>query len=315
MKIKKYDYPIGLQIELTGRCNLKCHHCYNSSGEAGILDLKNNEWLEFIKRYLDTTLIPQINFTGGECLLRKKLLMKIINEISRKDTNTKIGILTNGYYVDDYFIDLLKEVPNPIFFFIFLDGANKKEHEAVRRIRGSWEKAIDACLRITNAGFPLKIASVVTERNQNDIQDIFDLTLLLGAESLGVGPVVPLGRAIEDKESLVLDTHSINKIIDNLTELKKLYNQYFTTNISSPLNSNYYAKVLEVGQNWLMIDNRGNVKVDSRLPFFVGNILESSIENIWETVCSSNINYNLHTMLDDAIKTGNTINNTRKINI
>ena len=42
MKIKKYDYPIGLQIELTGRCNLKCHHCYNSSGEAGILDLKKS---------------------------------------------------------------------------------------------------------------------------------------------------------------------------------------------------------------------------------------------------------------------------------
>lgn len=144
------------------------------------------------------------------------------------------------------------------------------------RIKGSWEKAIDACLRITNAGFPLKIASVVTERNQNDIKDIFDLTLLLGAESLGVGPVVPLGRVIEDKESLVLDTHSINKMIDNLTELKKLYNQYFTTNISSPLNSNYYAKVLEVGQNWLMIDNRGNVKVDSRLPFFVGNCCHSS---------------------------------------
>ena len=29
----EYKYPLTLQFELTGKCNLACKHCYNRSGD------------------------------------------------------------------------------------------------------------------------------------------------------------------------------------------------------------------------------------------------------------------------------------------
>lgn len=60
MKKIKYDNPIGAQIELTGRCNLKCHHCYNSSGDFGRFDIKDDAWLSFLKNSTKVTLFQQL---------------------------------------------------------------------------------------------------------------------------------------------------------------------------------------------------------------------------------------------------------------
>lgn len=315
MKLENYDYPTGLQIELTGKCNLKCHHCYNSSGEAGVSDLSDKQWLNFIDSYFIYASLPQINFTGGECLMRKKLLLKMIEKISAKDANTKIGILTNGWYVEDNFLERLKVFPNTIYFQISIDGANKKEHEAVRRVYGSWEKAMDACLRITKAGFSLGLASVVTTKKSQDIKEIFDLALLLEVDRLGIGPAVPLGRAITDEQSLILGKGDVEASLTEINRLKQVYEQCFHVDISSPLNSDYYSSRLISKQNWMMIDNMGNLKLDSRLPFLIGNILESDLLELWEKVWQGFSNSELGASLETAIMSDLLISNLKKVNL
>lgn len=280
MKKIKYDNPIGAQIELTGRCNLKCHHCYNSSGDFGRFDIKDDAWLSFFEKLNESYSFPTVNITGGEPMLRKDLLLKVLNIFSNKNPYTRIRIMTNGYYLDKTFLEYLSLINNPIEFQISLDGADKAEHQAVRIVRNSWEKAINSCIMVVNSGYKLQIASTITTSNYDKIERLFKLAVLVGATSLGIGSALPLGRGIRDVKGLILPSQLREEVSMKLKALKQDYESFISVNLTSSL-SEVYSKYAYLEQDWLIIDHRGNVKIDTRLPYIVGNISSKSIEELW----------------------------------
>ena len=44
---KEFSYPITLQFELTGKCNLACKHCYNRSGDKDRKDTSRRKRTRF----------------------------------------------------------------------------------------------------------------------------------------------------------------------------------------------------------------------------------------------------------------------------
>ncbi len=67
---KKFNYPITLQFELTGQCNLKCKHCYNRSGDVDRETLMTPEkWCELSRQIVSDGGIFQCIISGGEPLL------------------------------------------------------------------------------------------------------------------------------------------------------------------------------------------------------------------------------------------------------
>ncbi|WP_269760105.1 radical SAM protein [Streptococcus dysgalactiae] len=314
MKKIKYDNPIGLQVELTGRCNLKCHHCYNSSGDFGRFDVTDDSWIEFFEELNKKYSLPTVNITGGEPLLRRKLLFKILEIFSEYNPSTRVRIMTNGYYLNQSFLDVLSQYNNPIDFQISLDGADKSEHQAVRIVKYSWEKAIDACLMVVNSGYRLQIASTITSANYEKIERLFKLALLVGADSLGIGSALPLGRGIQDKKGLILSADTRNEVANRLKNLKRDYTPFLDINLTSSL-SEVYQKYSELEQDWLIIDHRGNVKIDTRLPYVVGNIQSLSIENLWRLVQQKYVDPMIMTEISKALSDNTIISNVERIMI
>ena len=74
--IKGIPKPVGVSIDITNRCNLKCKHCYflRQNYKA---ELDDNAWLNKIKdiknQYKN---LLQASWCGGEPLLRKGLIEK-----------------------------------------------------------------------------------------------------------------------------------------------------------------------------------------------------------------------------------------------
>ena len=69
---QSFSYPVTLQFELTGACNLKCKHCYNSSGDTDRIDYKRmipNEWKILARQIVEDGGIFQCIISGGEPLL------------------------------------------------------------------------------------------------------------------------------------------------------------------------------------------------------------------------------------------------------
>lgn len=283
MKKLNYEHPVGLHIELTGKCNLQCHHCYNSSGEVGKFDISDNDWLKFFDDFLNEYAVSDINISGGEPLIRKKLLLQIVQKISSKNKLTRIRLMTNGYFVNEKFIKEISRYSDNIVFQISLDGANKISHERVRIVDGCWEKAIDACLLVINKGYKLQIASTVTKGNIHEIKELFELSTIIGANSIGIGSAVHLGRGIADEANLILNDVEQQRVLRILKNLKEEYKQFIDVNLTATL-SNVYEKYEGISQDWMIVSHRGDVKVDSRLPFLVGNVRDKNSSELWTLV-------------------------------
>ena len=314
MKKLKYDNPVGIQVELTGKCNLKCYHCYNSSGEAGKFDLDDSQWISFVNEIVEQYTLPNINITGGEPLLRRELLFKILKIFSEKSSVTTIRIMTNGYLLNEEFLESISSIRNNIEFQISLDGANKDEHQEVRRVPKSWEKAIDSCLLLVNSGYKVQLASCVTTHNCRNIESLFKLAVLLGVDSIGIGCALPLGRGIEDKRHIILKDKQRQEIFPALLSFKKKYDRFIHVNLTSSMKE-VYRQYSDVEQDWLIIDFMGNVKLDTRLPYIVGNIMEGTIRENWKLVQEKYLESEVVNNIIESLDNGSIISNRERIRV
>ena len=70
---RNIDFTVGpyqLALDITNKCNLRCLHCYNASGENRVMEheLSDDEVIKFVKDILPMKLL-NFCFCGGETLL------------------------------------------------------------------------------------------------------------------------------------------------------------------------------------------------------------------------------------------------------
>ncbi len=143
--------PIDLGIFLTGKCNLRCKHCFewNENGFLTAEDLAcaNREIpIEYIKRCLEFTRPKKtrLYLWGGEPLLYSKLpeLCELLKEDPRWTT-----LCTNGLLVEKK-LDILKPVSENLVLLTSLDGF-EEAHELIRG-KGTYQKTLDSIKLVTS---------------------------------------------------------------------------------------------------------------------------------------------------------------------
>ena len=91
-----FNYPLTLQFELTGQCNLACKHCYNRSGDADRETLMTpDKWCNLARQIVSDGGIFQCIISGGEPLLLGERLFDIMDILH--DDGTSFVVITNGY--------------------------------------------------------------------------------------------------------------------------------------------------------------------------------------------------------------------------
>lgn len=87
--------PHSVALVITNKCNLRCLHCFNNSGENDVVanELSDNEVLELVDS------ICQMHpfsfcFCGGETLLRKDLVIESLRRLSA--SGVKCNLVSNG---------------------------------------------------------------------------------------------------------------------------------------------------------------------------------------------------------------------------
>ena len=154
----------------TGRCNLRCIHCYASAGDRGTNgQMDTAAGRQFISDLAEFA-VPVILFSGGEPLLRGDLF-----ELAglASSHGLRIALSTNGTLIDDKTADAIQQT-GFAEVGISIDGAaatndhfRGKEgayREALRGIRNCKARDIRVSLRLT-----------ITAYNHDEIPAIFDL--------------------------------------------------------------------------------------------------------------------------------------------
>lgn len=188
-------------LNITSRCNLRCLHCYNGSGECTAGDMDRAALLRAADALL--TLRPfNLCLCGGEPLCCPDLLPLLAHI---RDRVPRISMVTNGFLLDDAWAKRL--VDNGVTAVqVSLDGAYPWQHDSLRGMAGSFERAVKAIRALKNAGMPQVVCAILPTRlNVDSLPDYVQLCLDCGVDIIRAMPFLPSGRGRSMGRPLMLD--------------------------------------------------------------------------------------------------------------
>ena len=90
--------PRSVDLEITGRCNLRCKYCSHfTSGSDVEEDLPTGEWLKFFEELRDCSVL-EVCILGGEPFIREDF-RELIQGVVRN--RMRFSVLTNGTLITD----------------------------------------------------------------------------------------------------------------------------------------------------------------------------------------------------------------------
>lgn len=162
-------------LELTERCNLRCVHCYEGECHDAPHELSFDKWRSVLDE-LKAAGFPRIQLTGGELFMRRdaKALMAHAANLGFEE----LTVFTNATLPDDETTDLLAALGVKVRFSLY--GGSAEVHEAVTRVRGSFEKTVSNVKKMKAKGIDVSPAVVIMRDNQGDVENIARLVRELG---------------------------------------------------------------------------------------------------------------------------------------
>lgn len=154
----------------TGRCNLRCLHCYASAADHGAGgQMDSGQGLKFISDLADFG-VPVVLFSGGEPLLRSDLF-NLAGFASSK--GMRVALSTNGTLIDDGVAGAIEQT-GFAEVGISLDGM-EPVNDHFRGKQGAYRDALQGIRKCTARGIRVSLRLTITAHNYNEIPEIFDL--------------------------------------------------------------------------------------------------------------------------------------------
>jgi radical SAM protein with 4Fe4S-binding SPASM domain len=295
---------------LTDRCNLACEHCYSRSdpGRDILGELSTPEALSLIDD-LSGMGVPLILFSGGEPLLRPDIMD--LADYARK-RGIKVALSTNGTLITPDTARRIRE-SGIEYVGISLDGATALTHDRFRNSPGAFERSIAAFAHCQDASVRCGVRVTLTRENRDELGDLIDLAVKIGASRFCVYWLVPSGRGREAYDRLQLTgsevTEALGLLYRKAKETDPASMEFLT--VDAPQDCIHLLESMErdgspdladarellkslrggcsAGNRVADIDPSGNVYPCqfARIPeFLVGNIRERPFSVLW--VDSSN---------------------------
>lgn len=167
---------VSIHWSITGRCNLKCRHCFVEAPDAAYGELSLAECIDIMDQMNEAN-IASVSLTGGEPLVRPDWW-----EFYRSLQERQIAvscIYTNGLLVTEKWLDQFAEIePEKIGFSLSFDGIG--HHDWLRGREGMERHAIDAISLLVGRGYPVEIETALYKDNLGSIPDTCALLHQLG---------------------------------------------------------------------------------------------------------------------------------------
>lgn len=212
---------VRLIWEITGRCNLRCVHCFAHVDPENMLDeeLTTIEALHIIKQLKDIN-VGKVMLTGGEPLVRKDIA-QIIQGIRKQSKDIIIDLSTNGLLISDGLLNCLKE-SDVKEVSVSLDGPEK----TYRRIRGcnvDFQKVLRNIKKLTEIGIKVSTTVVLSKETIGTLEETAKLAQEIGIVCLSVADLVKIQDSDFDYELLKLSEEEKKKAFFRVSLLQKKY--------------------------------------------------------------------------------------------
>jgi radical SAM protein with 4Fe4S-binding SPASM domain len=227
--------------------------------------------------------VQALKLTGGEPTLHPEFA-DIIHAIA--ETEISFTLFTNARWRNPQaVIDLLKATPQCGGLLISLHGPDAATHEAFTNTPGSFKETYENICRATAAGLRVHTSTVLTRHNCSRVSEIAALAQSLGAQravfNRYIGPAMPdlepeeqqLRHAMRGIEALKQSVVSGQR-----SAFSVKYGNCIPQCFASSSSTGCWA-----GVAYCTIDPWGNMRPCSHSPLIVGNVLETPVEDLWQS--------------------------------
>jgi MoaA/NifB/PqqE/SkfB family radical SAM enzyme len=276
--VEEYDAPLFVAWQLTNRCSARCVACCEESGpdKAWGDELTRREALELAQRIVAAG-VPYVAFGGGEPL-GVPHFWEILQLLSAGGVALKLE--TNGSHIDDEAADRLALIGVDCVQ-ISVDGANAASHERVRP-GSSFTATIAAIQRLVARGRPPQSVFVPNRLNIHEAVATYELAENLGCEAFVTGPMMRIGRAAADWESLSCGNEEWERTVRALEAHSRSREPTIRLSIYPWDIVTEMERRLESPQAMLLVVPNGRVKLLNALPFAVADMRRDSIAGAWQ---------------------------------
>jgi radical SAM protein with 4Fe4S-binding SPASM domain len=277
-------------IELTGKCNQNCKHCFMGNDLNANPHYEKEKIFSYID-YLISCGISQIILTGGEPTLHPDI-EQILDYIAQYDVD--ITLLTNGTTPRlPSLIPKLKDYGVKTKISILGIGKN---HDEIVGLDGAFNKIKDIIELFINMNAPIKLGMTVCSLNIKDVDKVRDYANQLKVH-FEASPIYPIGKAKFNHNELFKHTQEEYIKVCKKDKKRQIDIREYTNTASRKIKTispydyeavdlhNFLTDSFECGQKIIAI--LSNRKVTPCLllrtdKYMMGNLLESRLDEILE---------------------------------
>jgi pyrroloquinoline quinone biosynthesis protein E len=191
--------PLWLLAELTYRCPLQCPYCSNPINFAGIKEeLDTDTWITVLRQARKLG-AAQLGFSGGEPLVRQDL------DILIKEARTLgyyTNLITSGVGMDGERVENFRRAGlDHIQISFQASSAELNNYFAGSNKAFTHKKAM--AQEVKRQGYPMVLNFVLHRHNIDQVEQILDLSLELGADYVELANTQYYGWALHNRAQLL----------------------------------------------------------------------------------------------------------------
>jgi MoaA/NifB/PqqE/SkfB family radical SAM enzyme len=194
-------------LEITGKCNLSCSHCYAEAGPE--VDLYGNmiycDWTRILDEAAELG-CRSVQFIGGEPTMHPRL-QDLVDHANHRGFEF-IEVFTNATRLDKKLLGCFQRNGVRVATSFYSDDPGV--HELITQGKGSWERTVRGIESVLAAGLSIRVGVTETERNPGHGPRAIEFLKTLGVQNIrmdrergvGRGNLVHLGCEGERYEEL-----------------------------------------------------------------------------------------------------------------
>lgn len=275
-----------LQLHITGKCNLRCKHCYidEHSTEMPLEDIIKvlNQFDELVKGIIDREnekVVKHLHMTGGEPLYHSRI-KEILSLLNLRKKDYRIGIMSNGTMLNKEILEKLAEL-NLEAFQVSLDG-ERRTHDKIRG-EGNFDEVLRALDLLSEYGIPTRVSFTANQENYSQFPAVAKYCRKHQVNSLWSDRYIPFIDG-ELKALTEADTREYVKVLQEEHEnIENAVAQLRVENYRALqfLSSGAQPYICKAGEALVTVDEYGNIFPCRRLPLNCGNIQQITLAAVY----------------------------------
>ena len=268
----KNNVALSAHLELTGRCNLRCQHCY-CLFENKKDSLSTTQVCKIIDDLAESGTFGLV-LTGGEVFARNDIV-DILNHLAKRGFILRIN--TNATLLNEKIIAQLATYSNIYRIHVSLYSADPPIHDQITGVKGSFHKTLNSLQMMKKVGVKLRINCSVMRANFSSYKQV--------KTEIGDKLGIPVRF---DSQIFPKDDGSHTNMVNQLNgpQLKQFFaDKEQQTQKENSKKQPRKPKLCKAGKSFFCISENGDVYPCLKMRKFyqkpLGNLVSQTMAEIW----------------------------------